>query len=45
MVAQNVSNDWEKVLTSKPIDRKITSGSVEWIFEMLGWKKNARRTN
>lgn len=45
MVTTNASNDKDKVLGNKPIDKKVVSDSVEWIFDMLGWKKNARRTN
>ena len=41
-----LSKEWKKLLGKDNVDlNKAASEDVNWVYEMLGWKKHARRHN
>ena len=37
-----LSTGWEKLIDMKLPKIEINKGDASWVFELLGWKKNAR---
>lgn len=42
MDKKNTTKDWEKLIGENLPKIKIPSGNIDWVFELLGWKKSAR---
>lgn len=40
---KNLTNNWEKIIGENLPKIKVASKNVDWVFELLGWKKDARR--
>ena len=42
-----IIKDWEKLVGKNlpTIEIETSTKNINWIFELLGWKENVRRTN
>ena len=42
---KNKSNGWEKLIGENLPKSKTPSDNINWVFELLGWRKSARRAS
>ena len=42
MKNRTLSKEWEKLIGEDLPKIKMGTGDVNWIFDLLGWKKDAR---
>ncbi len=45
MKTKTLSKEWEKLIGEQLPKIEIKKGDADWVFELLGWKKHAGRTN
>ena len=39
-----LSKEWGKLIGEDLPKLKMPAGDINWVFDLLGWKKDARRT-
>jgi len=44
MKNKTISMGWEKLIGEDLPKIKMASSDINWIFDLLGWKKDARRS-
>lgn len=42
MKARLLSTGWEKLIDMKLPKIEVSRGDANWVFELLGWKKDAK---
>jgi len=44
MKAKFLSKEWERLIGEDASRIEIKRGNTDWLLELLGWKKDARRS-
>ncbi|MEK6983717.1 MAG: hypothetical protein AABX33_04025 [Nanoarchaeota archaeon] len=44
MITKIKSSDWKNIKIKETNEMKTGQGDISWVYEFLGWGRNAKRT-